>query len=58
MECKENGETLESFLDNKIFADAALSTINPDPADVAGWDKYIETYKAALKIERTAVENL
>ncbi|MCL2221603.1 MAG: FGGY-family carbohydrate kinase [Oscillospiraceae bacterium] len=57
-ESKEFGESLEDFLDNKIFADAALSTITPDPSDAEGFNKYLETYKAALKIERTAVDNL
>jgi len=57
-ESKEFGESPEAFLDNKIFADCAVSTINHDPTDVSGFNKYLETYKAALKVERAAVENL
>ena len=30
-------------------------TMNPDPADVAGFDKFIELYKAGLPIEAAAV---
>ena len=56
--CKETGETLESFLDNRIFADSAVSTIDPDPADVKGFNEYLIRYRAALKVEKTAVETL
>ena len=31
--------------------------IAPTAEDVAGFDKYIETYKAGLAIEKAAVEN-
>lgn len=55
---KENGETLEDFLENKIFADSAVSTIAPDPTDVSGFNKYLETYKSALEVERAAVKCL
>jgi sugar (pentulose or hexulose) kinase len=55
---KDNEETLEDFLDKKIFADSAISTIAPDPEDVAGFKKYLKRYKKALKVERTAVEEL
>jgi hypothetical protein len=30
--------------------------MNPDPADVAGFDQFIELYKAGLPIEKAAVE--
>jgi len=56
--CKENGESLENFLDNKIFADSAVSVINPDPTDVKGFNDYLERYKKALKVEQAAVEVL
>jgi len=56
--CKENGETLESFLDNKIFADSEVSIINPDPADVKGFEEYLIRYRKALQAEKTAVEVL
>ena len=53
---KDSGELLEQFLDNKIFAGAAVSTINPDPGDVKGFEAYLERYKAALEAEKAAVE--
>ena len=55
---KESGETLEQFLDNKIFAGSAVSTLDPDPADVKGFEEYLKRFKAALEVERTAVESI
>ena len=55
---KENGESLDDFLNNKIFADSTVSTIEPDPTDVSGFEAYFECYKAALEVERTAVKVL
>jgi len=55
---KEGGESLDDFLNNKIFADSAVTTIEPDPTDVKGFEAYLERYKAALDVERKAVEVL
>jgi len=56
--CKGSGESLDDFLDKKIFAGSAVSTIEPDPTDVKGFDAYLERYRAALEVEYAAVENL
>ncbi len=55
---KEEGETLDDFLNNKIFAGEEGETMEPDAADVKGFDKFIERYKAGLPIERAAVDSL
>jgi len=55
---KEEGETLEQFLDNKIFADSAVCVLEPDPVDVKGFEEYLKRFEAALKVERAAVENI
>jgi len=54
--CKHENETLEDFLEKKIFADTSIITINPDREDVEGFKKYLEHYKAALLVEKAAVE--
>ena len=56
--CKEENEPLESFLENKIFYNSEVVTVEPDPDDVTGFEKYLERYKAALNVERAAVESL
>lgn len=55
---KEKGETLDSFLRNKVFAESSPSVIYPDPDDRAGFDSYMEGYRKGLAVERCAVENI
>ena len=38
-----------------LFADAELDEIKPDPADVAGFDAFMERYVQALPILQAAV---
>lgn len=49
--------SLADYLDQKVFAGNTGVEIAPTAEDVAGFDKYIETYKAGLAIEKAAVEN-
>ncbi len=53
---KEPRETLESYLNDRVFAGIAGSTLEPDQADVDGFNIYIEQYKQLLKVEQIAVE--
>ena len=55
---KEDDEALCDYLEHKIFADAESMTVEPDAEDVAGFQVFIEKYKAGLAIERAAVDNL
>jgi len=55
---KTDGQTLENFLENRIFKSSSVTVINPDPVDVEGFKSYFVRYKAALQVERTAVEVL
>jgi sugar (pentulose or hexulose) kinase len=52
------GGTLEDFLAKKVFAKNAGSRVEPDPADVAGFNRYLERYTAGLAVERAAVAAL
>ena len=53
---KADGESLEQYLSEKVFGGESGSVMEPDPADVAGFDAYIKAYKAALAAEKAAVE--
>ena len=55
---RQAGDTLEAWLQGRIFRDAACTTIAPDPADAAGFAAFLEDYKAALSVERAAVSAL
>ena len=54
---KEEGETLESFLDNKVFADQESSTLDPKPEGVAGFNAFMDSYMKGLSIEKAAVDS-
>ena len=51
-------EPLESFLREKVFADARSVTLAPDAADAEGFNAFLEKYRRGLNVERSAVENL
>lgn len=50
-------QALPDYLDG-VFATGAGGVVEPDPADVAGFERYFARYKAALAAERAAVEGL
>ncbi|SDU83105.1 Sugar (pentulose or hexulose) kinase [Microlunatus sagamiharensis] len=55
---KQDGQSLAAYLDDVVFADASLSTVEPDPGDVAGFDAFMERWTGALDVQRAAVEHL
>lgn len=57
MVMKEEGESLEYYLDHKIFGNANSTTVNPEPSDERSFDSFIEKYKNACAVEKAAVEH-
>lgn len=55
---KEEGESLDAYLAEKVFAGNKGSKMDPDPKDVEGMEVFIERYKKGVAIEKAAVENL
>jgi len=53
---KDEGESLEDYLDNKVFADCESSTIMADQAEVDGFNKFLSVYKNCLDVEKLAIE--
>ena len=56
MKQKQTGETLEQYLNTKVFVDSDAVTIAPDKKDSEGFDKFISLYQKGLAIEKAAVE--
>ncbi|MBE7038006.1 MAG: ATPase, partial [Ruminococcaceae bacterium] len=56
-ERKEN-ETLEEYLDTRVFKNIDAITIQPDTGDINGFDKYAENYIKLLHVEKSAIENI
>ncbi len=55
---REKGESLETYLEDKVFAGQEGVTLSPDPADVTGFDAFTERYVDGLPIVREAVRSL
>ncbi len=54
---KEEGETLEHFLDEKVFAGNEGSTLGPKAEGVEGFHVFMERYLKGIPIERAAVDS-
>ncbi len=55
---KAENESLADFLSAKVFAGQKSESVQPDAADVAGFDQFIARYTNGLPIERAAVDSL
>lgn len=55
---KGKEESLEDYLENKVFRGQEGVTLSPDPADVAGFETFIRRYVNGLPIVREAVHSL
>ena len=54
LKAAERGVSLEGYLANEVFADAATSTVEPDAVDVQGFKAYLEQYKRCVEVEKKA----
>ncbi len=50
--------SLQDYLTDRVFADAKLDVLDPEPDDVAGFAAFIERYRAALPVQQAAVEHI
>jgi sugar (pentulose or hexulose) kinase len=51
-------ETLDEYLESKVFANMECVEAAPDPKDAEGFAAYLERYKNGLAAERAAVEKV
>ena len=51
------GQSLADYLTTRVFADAELDEVKPDPVDVAGFDAFMQRYVQALPVQQAAVEH-
>ena len=54
---KGEKESLEEFLNKKVFADRESTRISPNPKDVEGFEVFMDRYRKGLSIERAAIDN-
>ncbi len=55
---KKEGETLERYLADRVFAQIQGSCVEPKIGDVQGFDSYMKRYLEGLAIQKAAVEHL
>ena len=55
---KEEGESLTSYLAQKVFGGEEGERMDPIASDVEGFEAFMQNYKKGLAIERAAVESL
>ena len=55
---KEPGETLEDYLEKKVFAEAKVSSLMADERDILGFAAFLKKYRNSLPVERAAVETM
>ena len=53
---REDGESLADYLADKVFAGQEGSRIQPDAADVAGFETFMERYRQGMPVERAAID--
>jgi sugar (pentulose or hexulose) kinase len=54
---RDKGQSLAEYLDRQVFGGVDLVEAAPDPAEVAGFNRYIQRFIAALPVEMSAVEH-
>ena len=52
---KRSGK-LEDYLDSRIFSSLTGDAVEPDPAEVEGFEVFIRRYSAALDVEKAAID--
>ncbi len=55
MRMRKDQETLESYLENRVFAESVSTTVTPDEKDVVGFEHFLRDYKEGMPIEKAAV---
>ena len=53
---KERGESLEDYLDKKVFAGVESTVTVPEIECARGVEEYIKNFEACLRVEREAIK--
>ena len=52
---KAEDETLEDYLNDRVFRDAQTTVVAPNAEDVEGFNRYMQQFKEMLEVEKAAV---
>ena len=56
MQTRQNNESLDDYLSNRVFRGMQSETLPPNPDDVIGFERYFVQYKTGLEIAKTAAD--
>ncbi len=54
---RKNDETLEDYLQNRVFTGMKQMTVSPDPVDEEGFDRYMERFISCLPAQKAAADH-
>ena len=52
---REEGESLEDYLDNKVFGSCESSSVMAEQSEIDGFNKFIKDYQNCLAVEKEAI---
>lgn len=55
---KKQGQSLETYLDQEVFAAEEMKTVEPSTEGMEQFSNYLERYQAVLKVEQAAIDAL
>ena len=55
---RKESETLEEYLETRVFKNVDAITIQPEIDDMNGFEKYTENYIKLLNVEKCAIDNM
>lgn len=55
---KKAGQSLEEFLEQEVFTDEDIKSIEPSEEGIKSFSSYMERYLSILEVERTAINSL
>jgi len=54
---RDTDETLEDYLQNRVFTGMKQMTVSPDPKDEEGFSRYMERFVSCIPAQKAAAEN-
>jgi sugar (pentulose or hexulose) kinase len=55
---RDEGQSLEDYLEARVFAGQRAVTVSPRAEDAAGFEKFMQAYTRALAVEKAAAEHI
>ena len=54
---RDGGETLEDYLQNRVFTGMKQLTVSPDPKDEEGFNRYMDRFVSCIPAQKAAADH-